>query len=157
MTKPASHTGSAHSGPAPLDPYAGSSAAPAAVSFCTTSCKTLASCHLGTRTCETDCARPGVVQSCLGQAQGDCNRFAACWFTDYCRQAPVGSHSCAEAMTCDATCNGNQVCVCSCLQGLAPAHAAAYLALRRCVDGCAGNMQCIAKSCDAQLRRCRAE
>ena len=60
-------------------------------------------------------------------------------------------------MTCDAGCNGDQVCVCNCMQGLGAQHAAAYLALRRCVDGCTGNLQCIAKNCDAQLRRCRAE
>lgn len=165
--KPTPHTGSTGStgstqtgGPAPVDPYAGGSAAappPQQPDFCSTACKTLTSCRLVPHTCEAECSRGGPNQKCIVDSGGDCNRFAGCWFSGYCSQLPIGTHSCAEAMTCDAPCNGNQVCVCNCLQGLAPAHAAAYLALRRCVDSCSGNMQCIAKNCDSQLRRCRAE
>ena len=98
-------------GPAPLDPYAGSSAPAAPLDFCAASCRTLASCHLGSRTCEADCARPGSVHDCLAQAQGDCNRFAACMFAGYCSQLPIGTHSCSEAMDCESSCGGDQVCV----------------------------------------------
>jgi hypothetical protein len=144
-------------GPAPLDPYAGSTPPAAPLDFCAASCKTLASCHLGSRTCEADCARPGSVHDCLAQAQGDCNRFAACMFAGYCRQLPIGTHSCSEAMDCESSCGGDQVCVCQCIQGLAPAHAAALLGLRGCAGPCRGNTACIAKNCDAQIRRCRAQ
>lgn len=144
----------APTGPAPVDPYA-ASAAP--LDFCAASCRTLASCHLGSRTCEADCARPGSVHDCLGQAQGDCNRFAGCMFAGYCSQLPIGTHSCSEAMDCESSCGGDQVCVCQCIQGLAPAHAAALLGLRGCAAPCRGNTACIAKNCDAQIRRCRAQ
>jgi serine/threonine-protein kinase len=141
-------------GPVPVDPYAGS-AAP--LDVCAAGCKTLASCHLGSRTCEADCARPGSVHDCLAQAQGDCNRFAGCMFAGYCSQLPIGTHSCSEAMDCESSCGGNQVCVCQCIQGLAPAHAAALLGLRGCAAPCRGDTACIAKNCDAQIRRCRAQ
>ena len=147
----------APAGPAPLDPYAGSSAPAVPLDFCAASCKTLASCHLGSRTCEADCARPGSVHDCLAQAQGDCNRFAACMFAGYCRQLPIGTHSCSEAMDCESSCGGDQVCVCQCIQGLAPSHAAALLGLRGCAAPCRGNTACIAKNCDAQIKHCRAQ
>jgi serine/threonine-protein kinase len=144
-------------GPTPLDPYAGNSAPAAPLDFCAASCRTLASCHLGSRTCEADCARPGSVHDCLAQAQGDCNRFAACMFAGYCSQLPIGTHSCSEAMDCESSCGGDQVCVCQCIQGLAPSHAAALLGLRGCAAPCRGNTACIAKNCDAQIKHCRAQ
>lgn len=117
----------------------------------------LASCHLGSRSCEADCARPGAVHDCLAQAQGDCNRFAACMFAGYCSQLPIGTHSCSEAMDCESSCGGDQVCVCQCVQGLAPVHAAALLGLRGCAAPCRGDTACIARHCDAQVKRCRAQ
>ncbi|HSN32126.1 MAG TPA: serine/threonine-protein kinase, partial [Ideonella sp.] len=127
--------GSAAAGPAPLDPYAGgnptrrpTTTAPTpptpppvetpATDFCDASCKMLASCHLGSRTGPADCAGNPTIHACLVSANGDCNAFAACMFGGYCGQLPAGGHSCSEAMDCESSCAGNQVCVCSCIQGL---------------------------------------
>ena len=148
------------SGPAPLDPYAGSSVAappPPAADFCDTSCKMLASCHLGSRTCAADCAGNPTIHECLVNANGDCNAFAACMFGGYCGQYPRGGHSCSEAMDCESSCGGNQVCVCGCITGLAPNRSAALLGLRGCAAPCRGDTACIAKNCDAQIRRCRGQ
>jgi len=117
----------------------------------------LASCHLGSRTCQADCAHNPAIHQCLVNANGDCNAFAACMFAGYCSHLPIGTHSCSEAMDCESSCAGNQVCVCTCIQGLAPNRAAALLGLRGCAAPCRGNTSCIAKNCDAQIRRCRAQ
>jgi serine/threonine protein kinase len=173
--KPAKHVGS--TGPAPIDPYAGVAthptptpvaphstptatpppAPPPAADFCDASCKMLASCHLGSRSCDGDCARNPAIHQCLVNANGDCNAFAACMFAGYCSHIPIGTHSCSEAMDCESRCGGDQVCVCTCIQGLAPNRAAALLGLRGCAAPCRGDTACIAKTCDAQINRCRAQ
>jgi len=162
--KPAPH--GTPTGPAPVDPYASSGsssvAAPPppkspAADFCDASCKMLASCHLGSRTCAADCAGNPTIHECLVHANGDCNAFAACMFGGYCSQYPRGTHSCSEAMDCESSCGGNQVCVCNCITGLAPSRSAALLGLRGCAAPCRGDTACIAKNCDAQIRRCRGQ
>jgi hypothetical protein len=60
-------------------------------------------------------------------------------------------------MDCESSCGGDQVCVCRCIQGLSPAHAAPLLGLRGCAAPCRGDTACIAKNCDAQIKRCRAQ
>ncbi|MBV8758018.1 MAG: protein kinase [Deltaproteobacteria bacterium] len=141
--------------PAGTNPLVG--APPAAGDFCDASCKMLASCHLGSRTCAADCAGNQTIHDCLVSANGDCNAFAACMFGGYCGQLPSGGHSCSEAMDCESSCGGNQVCVCNCIQGLAPNRSAALLGLRGCAAPCRGDTACIAKTCDPQIRRCRAQ
>ncbi len=132
-------------------------APPPAGDFCDASCKMLASCHLGSRTCQADCAGNPTIHACLVSANGDCNAFAACMFGGFCGQLPIGGHSCSEAMDCESSCGGNQVCVCNCIQGLAPNRSAALLGLRGCAAPCRGDTACIAKNCDPQIRRCRAQ
>jgi hypothetical protein len=124
---------------------------------CAAGCKALASCHLGSQTCEADCARPGLLGTCLQQAGGDCNRFAACWFAASCHGiAPTGQHTCSAAMDCEASCNGVAGCICGCVGGLALRHAAALLGYNGCALGCR-DADCIARRCGPQSRLCRAE
>jgi eukaryotic-like serine/threonine-protein kinase len=124
---------------------------------CTAGCKMLASCRLGSGSCEADCARNRTLSGCLQHAAGDCNRFASCWFASSCRgYTPTGTHSCSEAMDCEATCRNDPACICSCIAGMSPRHAVALLAYNGCALPCR-DADCIAQRCAAQARRCRAQ
>jgi serine/threonine-protein kinase len=124
---------------------------------CAAGCKALASCHLGSRTCEADCARPGLLGSCLQQADNDCNRFAACWFASSCHGiAPGGQHTCAGTMECETACHGDARCICGCIGGVSPRHAAALLGYNGCALSCR-DADCVARQCEPQLRSCRME
>jgi hypothetical protein len=91
------------------------------------------------------------------QAAGDCNRFAACWFSSSCHGVtPNGQHTCAAAMDCEASCNGDTTCICSCVGGLSSHHAAALLGYNGCALSCR-DADCVATRCGAQARWCRAE
>jgi hypothetical protein len=127
------------------------------VDTCAAGCKLLASCRLGSQTCEAECAQRGTLGTCLQQAAGDCNRFAACWFASSCGGlTPRGQHTCSEAMDCEATCNGNSTCICGCVAGLASHHAAVLLGYNGCALPCR-DADCIARRCGPQARWCRAE
>jgi hypothetical protein len=116
----------------------------------------LAACHLGTRTCEADCARNPTISACMQHAANDCNRFAACWFASSCGVTPTGAHSCSEAMDCEATCKGDSRCICTCVAGAASKHAVALLAYNGCALACR-TPDCIAQRCAAEARTCRAQ
>jgi hypothetical protein len=143
--EPASSPGPVGPAPAPL------------ADTCTAGCKLLATCRLGSASCEADCAQNRTLASCLQHAAGDCNRFASCWFASSCRGAtPAGTHSCSEAMDCEATCRNDPACICGCVAGMAPRHAVALLAYNGCALACR-DADCIAQRCAAQARRCRAQ
>ena len=117
----------------------------------------LASCHLGSQTCEADCAKHGTLNSCLLAAPDSCNRFAACWFAASCHGvAPKGERSCAAAIDCETACNGNTTCICGCIHDVSINHAAALLGYNGCALGCK-DARCVAKQCRSQTRACRAE
>jgi hypothetical protein len=125
--------------------------------MCAAGCKMLASCHLGSRTCEADCARKGTLNSCVQQAAGDCNHFAACWFAASCHGvAPRGQRSCSAAMDCETACSASTTCICSCVRDLSISHAAALLGYNGCALGCR-DADCVARNCGSQARACRAE
>ena len=119
-------------------------------------CKMLAGCRLGSSSCEADCAQNRTLHNCLQLAANDCTRFASCWFGSSCRVTPRGTHSCSEAMDCEAGCRNDPSCICGCVGGLSPAHSVALLAYNGCALGCRDN-DCIQQRCAAQARRCRAE
>jgi hypothetical protein len=135
---------------------AGSPAAAQRGELCTAGCKMLAGCRLGSSSCEADCAQNRTLHNCLQLAANDCTRFASCWFGTSCKVTPRGTHSCSEAMDCEARCRNDQSCICSCVGGLSPAHSVALLAYNGCALGCRDN-DCIQQRCAAQARRCRAE
>jgi hypothetical protein len=145
--------------PQPRDPYTAGKP-PAAASLatdCATGCKLLGSCHLGTSTCLEECTRSSTIAGCMRQADNDCNRFAACWFAWSCGGATTrGTHSCSAALDCEATCNGNSSCLCTCINGMAMTSAATLLAYNGCMLACRNDPACIASRCAAQIRRCRA-
>ncbi|HEY0992100.1 MAG TPA: hypothetical protein VGD80_33845, partial [Kofleriaceae bacterium] len=143
--------------PGATPPAATPPAATLSADTCTAGCKLLASCRLGSTSCEVDCARNATLSGCLSQAAGDCNRFASCWFASSCRGVtPAGAHSCSEAIDCEATCRNDAACICGCIAGLSPRHAVALLAYNGCALTCR-DADCIAQRCPAQARRCRAE
>jgi hypothetical protein len=141
-----------------LDPDSGSSSTEARQSAdtCAAGCKMLAGCRLGSTSCEADCAQNRTLHGCLQQAASDCTRFASCWFGSSCRVAPSGTHSCSEAMDCEARCRNDMSCICSCVAGLSAGHAVALLAYNGCALPCR-DKDCILQRCAAQARRCRAE
>jgi hypothetical protein len=59
-------------------------------------------------------------------------------------------------MDCEASCRGDTACLCACIGGLAPGHAAALLGYNGCALSCR-DPDCIARRCRAQARACRAE
>jgi serine/threonine-protein kinase len=166
----------------PLDPHAGSAAtlphqgsgassppepakpspasppvAPPPAELCAAGCKLLASCRLGSQTCEADCAQHGTLNSCLQKAGNDCNRFAACWFASSCRGVtPHGQHSCSATMDCEARCSGDTSCICRCVGDLSINHAATLLGYNGCALPCR-DADCIAKRCGPQTRSCKSE
>jgi hypothetical protein len=59
-------------------------------------------------------------------------------------------------MDCETACHGNAACICGCIGGLAPSHAAALLAYNGCGLACR-DADCLARQCGPQVRWCQAE
>jgi hypothetical protein len=59
-------------------------------------------------------------------------------------------------MDCEARCNGDTACICSCVGDLSISHAATLLGYNGCALPC-HDADCVARKCGPQARSCKAE
>jgi hypothetical protein len=136
------------SGVAPLDPYAND---------CAAKCSFLGTCGLRSQNCLAECAKTNGYGGCVASANGDCDKFAACFLAPGCGPVGRGAASCSDTLDCQLHCTANdKMCACRCAASAAPANLAEWLAYNTCITGCAGDKACASRQCTSAYNRCKA-
>jgi hypothetical protein len=133
---------------APLDPYAND---------CAAKCSFLGTCGLRSQNCLAECAKTNGYNGCVASANGDCDKFAACFLAPGCGPVGRGAASCSDTLDCQLHCTANdKMCACRCAAGAANGNLSEWLAYNTCVTGCAGDKACAARLCTGAYNRCKA-
>jgi serine/threonine-protein kinase len=135
-------------GAAPLDPYAND---------CAQKCSFLGTCGLRSQNCLAECAKTNGYGGCIASANGDCDKFAACFLAPGCGPVGRGTASCSDTLDCQLHCTANdKMCACRCAASAAPANLGEWLAYNTCITGCSGDKDCAARQCTGAYNRCKA-
>ena len=136
------------SGVAPLDPYAND---------CAAKCSFLGTCGLRSQNCLAECEKTKGYGGCVASANGDCDKFAACFLATGCGPVGRGAASCSDTLDCQLHCTANdKMCACRCAAAAAPANLSEWLAYNTCITGCGGDKTCASRQCTSAYNRCKA-